>query len=95
MITAQGPKHWLPQAWTGLGLIVIIYTIQWASRGGSDSKESACNAGDLGLIPRTGRSPGERNGNSILAWRIPWTKDLTGYSPWGRGGSDTTERPTL
>ena len=29
--------------------------------GGSDSKESACNAGDLGLIPRSGRSLGEGN----------------------------------
>ena len=27
--------------------------------GGSDSKESACNAGDPGLIPGSGRSPGE------------------------------------
>ena len=31
--------------------------------GGSDSKESACHAGDLSLIPGSGRSPGERNGN--------------------------------
>ena len=31
--------------------------------GGSDSKESAYNAGDLGSIPGLGRSPGERNGN--------------------------------
>ena len=30
---------------------------------GSDSKESACSAGDLGLIPGLGRSPGEGNGN--------------------------------
>ena len=30
-------------------------------RGGSDSKESACNAGDLGSVPRLGRSPGEGN----------------------------------
>ena len=30
--------------------------------GGSDSKECACNAGDLGLIPGLGRSPGEGNG---------------------------------
>ena len=28
--------------------------------GGSDGKEPACNAGDLGLIPGSGRSPGER-----------------------------------
>ena len=30
--------------------------------GGSDSKESACSAGDLRLIPVSGRSPGEGNG---------------------------------
>ena len=29
----------------------------------SVGKESACNAGDLGSIPRSGRSPGEGNGN--------------------------------
>ena len=33
--------------------------------GGSDGKESACNAGDLGLIPGLGRSPGEGNGNPL------------------------------
>ena len=32
---------------------------------GSDNKESACNAGDLGLIPVSGRSPGEGNGNPL------------------------------
>ena len=31
----------------------------------SDDKESACNAGDLGLIPGSGRSPGEGNGNPL------------------------------
>ena len=31
--------------------------------GGSDGKESACNAGDPGLITGSGRSPGEANGN--------------------------------
>ena len=30
--------------------------------GDSDSKESACNAGDLGLIPESRRYPGEGNG---------------------------------
>ena len=33
--------------------------------GGSDGKESACNVGDLGLIPGLGRSPGEGNGNPL------------------------------
>ena len=37
--------------------------------GGSDGKESACNAGDLGSIPGLGRSPGEgmATHSSILA----------------------------
>ena len=33
--------------------------------GGSDGKESAYNAGDLGSIPGSGRSPGEENGNRL------------------------------
>ena len=33
--------------------------------GGSNSKESACNVGDLGLIPELERSPGEGNGNPL------------------------------
>ena len=33
--------------------------------GGSEVKASACNVGDLGLIPGSGRSPGEGNGNSL------------------------------
>ena len=50
--------------------------------GGSAGKESACNVGDLGLIPGLGRSPGEGNGYPLQysGWRIPWT---VLYSPWG------------
>ena len=33
--------------------------------GGSDSKESTCNVGDLGSIPGLGRSSGEGNGNPL------------------------------
>ena len=42
---------------------------------GAAGKESACSAGDLGLIPGLGRSPGAGKGtqSSILAWRMPWT----------------------
>ena len=40
--------------------------------GGSEVKASVCNAGDLGWIPRSGRSPGEGNGNP---WRISWTEE--------------------
>ena len=64
--------------------------------GGSDYKESACNAGDPGLIPGSGRSPKERNGyplqysylqNSMHSTEEPdWL-----HSPWGHKESDTTE----
>ena len=37
----------------------------WGFVGDSDGKESACNGGDLGLIPRLGRSTGEGNGNPL------------------------------
>ena len=37
----------------------------WGFPGGSDGKESACNEGDLDLIPGLGRSPGEGNGNPL------------------------------
>ena len=33
--------------------------------GGSDGKENACNVEDQGLIPGSGRSPGEQNGNLL------------------------------
>ena len=43
---------------------------------GSDGKESACNAGDLGSIPGLRRSPGEGKGNPFQysCWKIPWTE---------------------
>ena len=53
--------------------------------GGSDSKEYACNAGDPGLVPGSGRSTGEGSGyhSSILAWRIPWKKEPDGLQSMG------------
>ena len=47
---------------------------------GSDSKEYACNTGDLGLIPGLGRSleKGMATHFSILAWKIPWTEEPGG-----------------
>ena len=37
----------------------------WGFPGGSEVKASVCNAGDLGLIPGSERSPGEGNGNPL------------------------------
>ena len=51
--------------------------------GGSDGKESACHAGDLGLIPGLGRSPGEGHGNPFLFHEFHEQRSLVGYSPWG------------
>ena len=67
--------------------------------GGSDSKEPACNAGDLGLIPGLGRSPG--GGTPGGGWQptpafLPGEshgqRSLEGYSPWGHKESDMTEQ---
>ena len=62
---------------------------------GSAGKESACNAGDLGLIPALGRSPGEGHGNPLqhsCLESLHGQRSLAGYSPWGCKESDTTEQ---
>ena len=51
--------------------------------GGSEVKASACNAGDLGLIPGLGRSKEMVTHSSILAWRIPWTEEPGGLQSTG------------
>ena len=67
----------------------LISGFPWGSAG----KESACNIGDPGSIPGSGRSPGEGNDYplqylfffhcSILAWRIPWTEKPGGLQSMG------------
>ena len=68
--------------------------------GGSDSKESACNAGYLGLIPRSQRFPGEGNDYPLQCsclenpmdrgvWRAtvatPWIATVARQNPMDRG----------
>ena len=62
--------------------------------GGADSKEFACNAGDPGLIPRLGRSPGEGKGYPLHYSGLENSMDSI-YNPWGREESDTNEQPSL
>ena len=58
---------------------------------GSAGKKSTCNAGDLGSIPRLGRSPGEGKGYPFPP--VFWPREFHGlYSPWGRKESDMTEQ---
>ena len=58
----------LTKCWHPSNKIIILTTTSSGScslpsfPGGSDGKESVCNAGDLGLIPGSRRSPGEGNG---------------------------------
>ena len=62
--------------------------------GGSDGKESACNAGDPSLIPGSGRSTGERNGNSLQYSCLENYMDRgawEGYNPWGQKDLDNWE----
>ena len=61
---------------------------------GSDGKQSACNAEDLGSIPGLGRAPGEGNGNPLQYSCLENPMDR-GYSPWGHKEMDTTEQLTL
>ena len=61
---------------------------------GSAGEESACNAGDLGSIPRVGRSPGEGKGYLLQYSGLENSMDYT-CSPWGHKKSNTTERLSL
>ena len=53
--------------------------------GGSDSKESACNAGDANSTAglEDPLEKGMANHSSILAWRIPWTEQPGGLQSMG------------
>ena len=56
--------------------------------GGSDSKEPACNARDLGSIPGLGRCPGGGHGNPLQYACLEnphGQRSLVGCSPWGLG----------
>ena len=66
------------------------------------SNESACSARDVAgtgrFNPWVGKIPLEKGmatHSNILAWRIPWTEELEGYSPRGRKELDMTEQLTL
>ena len=60
--------------------------------GSSDSKEFARNAGDPGLIPGLGRSPGEGNGNPLQYSCLEnMDRGAQWASPWGHKESDVTE----
>ena len=59
--------------------------------GSSDDKESACNAGDPGLIPGSGRSPGEGNGNPL---QYSWLKNPMDRGAWQATALRVTKNQT-
>ena len=84
-VTADGARSThLPQAGlirpSLLRISDLEEPVSWASLVAQMIKKSACDAGDLGLIPGLGRSPGEGMAtlSGILAWRIPWTEEPGG-----------------
>ena len=75
-------------------LILAKISLLWGFPAGSDDKESAYNAGNPGLIPGSGRSPGE--GTPVfLPGEFHGQRDLVGYSPWGCKELNRTEGLTL
>ena len=81
---------------------LVRYTIdqlhRWGLPGGSEDKESTYNAGDLGLIPELGRSPGvgleNPHGQRSLAGYSPWNSlgQNTGVGPFSRGSSQPRDQ---
>ena len=66
--------------------------------GGSDDKESTYSAGDLGLIPVLGRSPGGGSGYPLQYSCLEnphGQRSLAGYSLWGHRESETTEQLSI
>ena len=62
---------------------MIIYVASQVALVVKKPSASAGDIRDMGSIPWLGRCPGGEHAthSSILAWRIPWTKELVGYSP--------------
>ena len=71
------------------GIILFFFFIaEWLHHGfpwWPGGKECICQAGDMGLIPGSGRTPGEGNGSPLQYYCLgnPMESSLEGYSPWG------------
>ena len=82
--------------WILKGLLYIVScSLHMGFAGGSDGKESSCNAEDLGLIPGLGKSPGGGHSNPLQCSCLENShgeRGLAGYSPWDDKESNKTEQ---
>ena len=74
------------------GQSILLYTLKgkWGLLKWLGGKESACNVGDLSLIPGLGKEMATHS--SVLAWRIHRQRSLVGSSRRGHKELDMTER---
>ena len=80
-----------------MGYLLFTSSVSFirAFPGGSEGKVSACNAGDPGLIPGSGRSPGEGNGNPLQYSCLEnpgWMEKPGGLQSMGSQESNMTEQ---
>ena len=78
--------------------VSIFASMSQGFPGGSEGKQSTCDAGDLGSIPGLGRSPGGVHGNPLQFSSLEnphGQRSLAGYSPWDHQESDTTEQLSI
>ena len=75
-----------------LEMSVSVGRFQEDFLGGSDSKASVYNVGDLRSIPGSGRFPGQGNGNPLQYPCLENPMDGGVWCPWGQKELDTTER---
>ena len=84
--------HWA--TWEALTMTFRLDIMFKGFPGGSENKESACNAEDLGSVPGLSRSHGGRHGNPLQYSCLEnphGQRSLSGYSPWGLKELDMTE----
>ena len=80
-----------------LAFLRLLHGTHLGFPGGSDGKESACNAGRPGFNPWVGKIPLRREWQPtpvFLPGEFHGQSGPAGYGPWGLKGSDTTEQLT-
>ena len=81
--------HGVTKSRTRLSDFTFTFMANTGFPGGSDGKESACNAGDLGSIPGLGRSSGEGNGYPLRSFCLEASIDRGAWRATVHGVSES------